>query len=394
MKVPIARATFDESEESCLLETLRSGWIVQGSRVASFEKIFSQRVDSPHAIAVSNCTSALHLSLVALGIGPGDEVVIPSFTFVATANAVEHAGARPVFCDVNPLTFNMDPGHLGDCISQKTKAVIPVHQFGLAADMEPIVSLCAEQGIKIVEDAACGLGSLYKGQHVGSFGDAACFSFHPRKIITTAEGGMITLTDDQIAVLLRSMRDQGASASSYGRHTSLEAKLFPEFNVLGYNYRMTDLQAALGIVQMEKLDGILNRRKEKALVYNRELGDMPGIRLPFVANGFEHNYQSYVITFTGGREAFSDPQEIMELRKERNGLMETLESKGVSTRPGAPAVHNLGYYRKRYETNEATLLNSLFCESATIALPLFHGMKDEEQGYVMDVLREAVSKTC
>ena len=390
MKVPIVKLSFDESEEKLLLETLRSRWIVQGKRVAQFETMFSECVGASCSVAVSNCTTALHLSLAAMGIGPGDEVVVPSFTYVATANAVEHTGARTVFCDVEPDTFNMDPRSLRDRISERTRAVIPVHLFGLAADMDPILHICKEHELQVVEDAACGLGATYRGKHVGILGDTGCFSFHPRKLITTAEGGMITLQNESLAERLRSMRDHGASASDFARHASSKPVLLPDFDVLGYNYRMTDLQGALGVAQMGKLDRILDGRRMRAVAYREKLGDVDCIKLPHVPEGFEHSYQSFVIVYTGGDGDFMDPAGLPERRKKRDQLIADMESLGVSTRQGTHAVHALGYYRKKYHLKPEDLIRSLACESLTIALPIYDRMTDEEQDHVVQSLRTAL----
>jgi len=392
MKIPIAKPFFDACEEELLLETLRSGWVVQGRRVAGFEELFSRTTGAGHAVAVSNCTTALHLCLAALGIGPGDEVIVPSFTYVATANAVEHTGARAVFCDIDPATFNMDVASLRRRITGRTRAVIPVHLFGLAADMDAIVPLCRERGLRIVEDAACGLGATYHGRHVGTFGDAGCFSFHPRKIVTTGEGGMITLEDADLDALLRSMRDHGASASDFLRHTGSKSALLPEFNVLGYNYRLTDLQAAIGLAQMAKLDSILALRRARAERYRRALQGLPGIRLPAVPDGLTHSYQSFVITCTWGFEGFPDGVSWQELKAKRDRVIEELEESGVSTRQGTHAVHALGYYRKKVALPDESLPNSRLCESATIALPLYPQMSDEEQDQVVDSLLRVLGR--
>jgi perosamine synthetase len=195
MRIPITKPFFGEEERKAILEPLESGWIVQGPKVAQFENLFAEFTGVPYAIATTSCTTALHLSLIAMGIGPGDEVILPSFTFVATANAIEYTGATPVFCDIDLNTFNIDVKEVPKKVTEKTKAIIPVHLFGLSADMKPILKIAEQHGLRVIEDAACGLGSYYDGRHVGTFGDSGCFSFHPRKAITTGEGGMITAED-------------------------------------------------------------------------------------------------------------------------------------------------------------------------------------------------------
>ncbi|UCD16791.1 MAG: DegT/DnrJ/EryC1/StrS family aminotransferase, partial [Candidatus Zixiibacteriota bacterium] len=335
MKVPITRTFFDQRDFELVLEPLRNGWIAQGAFVEQLEDRFSKYVGAPHAIAVTSGTSALHLAMVALDIGPGDEVLVPAFTWIATANAVEYVGAKPVFCDIDPGSFNIDVAQLESKITDRTRAVIPVHLFGLPAEMEAILTLAEKYGLAIVEDAACGLGAYYEEQHVGNFGKTGCFSFHPRKAITTGEGGMLTTADDEIDNLLRALRNHGASLSGFARHESKRTFLLSEYRHLGFNYRMTDLQGALGVAQMEKIDWIQKQRRSRAAVYDELLGNETFLRLPHCPDNMTHAYQAYVCLYQPKK---ASPETLQELNEQRNNVMVALEEKGISTRQGTHAV--------------------------------------------------------
>ncbi len=381
MKIPVTRPFFDDCERETLASILDSGWVVQGSMVAEFERLFSIFTGAGFAIATTSCTTALHLSLVAAGIGPGHEVIVPSFTFVATANAVEHAGAKPVFCDIDPDTFNMAAEDVERLISGKTRAIIPVHLFGLCADMDGIMEIATEHGVTVIEDAACAMGSLYRGQHAGGFGLTGCFSFHPRKVVTTGEGGMIITNDMAADKLLRSLRDHGASMSDLERGKT-GVSLLPLYDSLGYNYRMTDLQGALGVCQMKKVEWVLEERKKRAEIYNESLTEVEWLKTPVVPDGFTHSYQSYVCMIDKG--CFHES--IEDANRFRNGLMERLERKGIATRQGTHAVHTLGYYRGKYAFEERDLPCSLEADRLSLALPIYPQMTDEEQEYVIKQL--------
>ena len=241
---------------------LESGWVTQGPKVKAFEELFAEKHRVKNALAVTSCTTGLHLALAALEIGPGDEVIVPSFTWVATANVVLYCGAKPVLCDIDLTTFNLDPKAVKKKITPKTKAIIAVHLFGLCADMDAIKE--AAPGIPIVEDAACASGAFYKDQPAGGLGDVACFSFHPRKSITTGEGGMVTTNNDQLAEQMNMLRNHGASISEEQRHHGPKPYILPDFNLLGFNYRMTDLQGAVGLVQLEKMEQFISERQRWA----------------------------------------------------------------------------------------------------------------------------------
>ena len=264
MNIPIAKTNLTETEVNAVLEPLRSGWLVQGPKVREFEEKWSDFTGAKHSIAVTSCTSGLHLSLAALGFEQDDEAIVPAFTWISTANVIEHQGGKVVFCDIDLNTFNLDPVQLESKITNRTKAILPVHLFGLPAEMDSILKLANKYGLLVLEDAACGFGSKYKHQHVGTFGDAGCFSFHPRKAITTGEGGMITTNDDVLAGKLRRLRDHGAAMTDLQRHQGLKPYLLADHPIAGYNQRMTDLQGALGLAQMERADEILEERKTLA----------------------------------------------------------------------------------------------------------------------------------
>ncbi|MCP4922466.1 MAG: DegT/DnrJ/EryC1/StrS family aminotransferase, partial [bacterium] len=272
-KIPIAIPSLGEEEWQAMREPLLSGWITQGPKVSEFEKKFAQEHQVRHALATTSCTTALHLGLEALGIGPGDEVIVPAFTWVATANVVLYCGATPVFCDVDTDTFNIKVEDIASKITSKTKAIIPVHLFGLCANMDAIREIIPSH-VKILEDAACAAGAFYKDRPAGSLGDMAAFSFHPRKSITTGEGGMLTTNDSGLAQSSEIMRNHGAEVSEEVRHSSPRPHMLPDFKTLGFNYRMTDLQAAIGLVQLEKLHSFILERQKWADYYKDSLKEL------------------------------------------------------------------------------------------------------------------------
>lgn len=371
MNIPITKPFFDDAEANAVAEVLKSGWLVQGPKVKEFEEKFAQFVGAKHAIAVTSCTTALHLSLAALGIGEGDEVIVPAFTFVATANACEYQKAKPVFVDIDLRTFNIDPAKIEAAITPKTKAIIPVHLFGLSADMEPITAIAKKYNLKVIEDAACGFGSFYKNKHVGAFGDTGCFSLHPRKAITCGEGGVITTNSDEAAELLRSLRDHGSSMSDLARHKQ-GLPMLPEYNRLGYNYRLTDLQGAVILEQMKKAEKILNERKRRAEIYDEALKNSEKFKIPFVYDDSIHSYQSYVLTMKSGAS--------------RDEIADKLIKEGIGIRQGTHSVPHLGYYRQKYGYTDADFPNSFKAEKQTMTIPLFATMTDEEQRFVIQSL--------
>ncbi|MCC6865839.1 MAG: DegT/DnrJ/EryC1/StrS family aminotransferase [Ignavibacteria bacterium] len=383
MNIPIAKTVFTDSEFEKIIIPLKTGWVVQGPFVREFEQKWCNYTGIKNSVAVSNCTTALHLSLSALGIGPGDEVIVPSFTWVATANAVEYNGAKAVLCDIDLDTFNIDVLNLQKLITKKTKAIIPVHLFGLSAEMNEINKIANENNIFIIEDAACGFGSRYFDKHVGSFGATGCFSFHPRKAITTGEGGMITTNNDDLAAKLRSMRDHGASVSDHQRHLGNKPYLLPDFPYLGYNYRMTDIQASIGSSQMERANKIHEERVKIADMYDNLINEISWLQKPFRNKNYTHGFQSYVCLF--------NPEKIKNntesVNAQRNKFMEFLQNKGISTRPGTHSVHMLSYYKSKYGYKNTDYINSYIAASCSIAFPLFPGLKEDEFNYIAETLK-------
>lgn len=385
MKVPIARTSLTETEMQSVLDPLRSGWLVQGPKVREFEEKWSAFTGAKHSVAVTSCTTALHLSLAALGFGPGDEAIVPAFTWIATANIVEHLGGKVIFCDVNLNTFNLDVYQLAQKITHRTKAVLPVHLFGLSADMTPINQLAQQHGLWVVEDAACGFGARYHRQHVGTLGDAGCFSFHPRKAITTGEGGMITTQNAALAEKLRRLRDHGAAVSDLQRHLGARPYLLADHPDAGYNQRMTDLQAALGASQMDRAEAIVAERQRLAKIYDEAFASLPWLKTPTHIDGLEHGYQSYACLFAP--EPIT-PKSILRINHVRNAWMDRLQQAGIATRPATHAVHMLSFYRAKYRLKPDDFPNAWAANDCSVALPLFHGMTEVEQGFVIQQVQE------
>jgi dTDP-4-amino-4,6-dideoxygalactose transaminase len=384
MKIPISKTSFTQEEFKAVLKPLETGWVVQGPYVQEFEKKWCNFTGAKHSIAVTNCTTALHLSLAALKIGYGDEVIVPSFTWIATANSVESSGAKPVFCDIIQNTFNIDYTKLENLINNKTKAIIPVHLFGLSADMDPIIEIANRHKLFIIEDAACGFASKYKGVHTGNFGNAGCFSFHPRKALTTGEGGMITTNDDVLASKLRSMRDHGASISDHQRHFGNKPYLLSDYPYLGFNYRMTDIQASLGSSQMDRAVKIYEERKRIADAYNSALKSIEWLKLPYQNEHYVHGYQAYVCLFAPKEITIQNAESI---KNERNKFMEYLQENGISTRPGTHAVHLQMYYVRKYNIKSIDFPVSYISDSCSVAFPLYCGMQDEEINFVIEKIK-------
>ncbi len=385
MKIPISQPYFGEEERRALLEPLETGWVVQGPKVAEFERRFAEYTGAPFALATTSCTTALHLSLVALGVSPGDEVIVPAFTWVATANVVEMQGARPVFVDIELDTFNIEVSQIERAITARTKAIMPVSLFGASAPMQPIMDIARKYDLKVVEDDACAVGARYHGHHAGTLADIACFSFHPRKAITTGEGGMVITSDQPIADQIRSLRDHGASKSDLARHLGARSYLLPDFNVVGYNYRMTDLQGALGVAQMARLEWILQQRIRLARCYDAALSGLSWLRPPVLPKDCCHGYQAYVCLFQPESPNIGN---VARLNAQRNALMDKLEVDGIATRPGTHAVHMLGFYRDKYGIKAEDYPNALLADQLTLTLPLYAQMTPEEQQYVIASLQE------
>lgn len=372
--IQISLPATGEDEWQAVREPIMSGWLTQGPKVAAFEKAFAARHQVKHALATTSCTTALHLILSAMGIGPDDEVIVPAFTWVATANVVLYCGATPVLVDVDRKTYNIDPADLSRKLTPKTKAIIAVHLFGLCADIDAIKAVAP--GIPIVEDAACAAGSAYMGKPAGTLGIAAAFSFHPRKSITTGEGGMVTTNDGALAERCDQLRNHGASISEEQRHRGPRPYLLPEFNLLGFNYRMTDLQGAVGLVQLKRLDEFIDERGRWAEFYRAELSSIPWLRMPAVPAGSRHGWQSFV--------CYVNPD---LAPMPRNELMEKLQARGISTRPGTHAVHMLGYYRDRFGLTPDDFPGARDCDRHSMAIPLHNRMSEGDYGYVVDALK-------
>ncbi len=386
-QVPIARTQLTEEEIQSVLGPLRSGWLVQGPKVREFEAKWSAFTGARHSIAVTSCTSALHLSLAGLGFGPGDEAIVPAFTWIATANVVEHLGGKVVFCDIDLNTFNIDVAAIEEKIGPRTKAILPVHLFGLPANMDAILQIAARHKLWVVEDAACGFGTRIGETHVGTFGHTGNFSFHPRKAITTGEGGMITTNDDALAEKLRRLRDHGATQSDLQRHLGARPYLLADHVDAGYNQRMTDFQAALGSAQMDRAADIVAERQRLARVYDEAFAGLPWLRTPAHPVNGAHGYQSYACLF---RPTEVSAGAIKAVNDQRNQWMDLLLKAGVSTRPATHAVHMLTFYREKYGLTPESFPNAHAANDCSISLPLFHGMTASEQDHVI----ECVLRSC
>jgi dTDP-4-amino-4,6-dideoxygalactose transaminase len=385
--IPITKAIFDETDLALIQEPLKSGWVVQGPFVRDFEARFSEFTGAKHSVASSSCTTALHIAVAALGLKPGDEVLVPGFTWIATANCVEYMGAKPVFVDIDLKTFNIDPDQIEAKITPRTKGIIPVHLFGLSADMSRVMEIAKKHKLWVVEDAACGFDTWFQGKHVGTFGEFGAFSFHPRKAITTGEGGMITTADDTLDALARSLRDHGATRSDFQRHHQKASFLLAEYPHVGYNFRMTDIQGALGVAQMQKAKRIMASRREGAARYDELLEGLPWLQLPFRHKDYVHGYQSYVCLFEPANATLGAHEAAFE---RRNAVMAALEEQQIITRQGTHSAAHTKFYADTYGITPKDLPNSYIAERLTLTLPLYAGMTAEETGQVCDALQRAV----
>jgi perosamine synthetase len=372
--IPIAIPSMGEEEWHACKEPIEKGWLTQGPKVKQFEDLFAEMHNVKKALAVSNCTTALHLALLACGVGEGDEVIVPAFTWVATANAVLYCNATPVFIDIDTNTFNIDMTKLKDKVTPKTKAIIPVHLFGLCADVDYIKKNFPN--LKIVEDGACAAGASLHGKPAGSLGDVGCFSFHPRKSVTCGEGGMLTTNDEAISAHLDMLRNHGGSISEEQRHHGAKPYLLAAYDIVGYNYRMTDLQGAVGFVQLKKLNGFIEERNKWAEYYSAQLADVPWLRTPVVPEGYKHGWQSYVTFVDESKAPMS-----------RNEMMEVLQQKGISTRPGTHAVHMLGAYVQRYGFKPQDFPGAYAADQYSMAIPLHNKMVREDYDYIIKALK-------
>ena len=367
--VALSQPAVGEAEWRALREPLDSGWLTQGPKVAEFEEAFATRHGVAHAVAVTSGTTALHLALAALGIGPGDQVIVPAFTWVASANAVLYVGATPVVVDVDPHTYNLDVEAVRAAITDKTRAVIAVHLFGLCVDVTALRDVLPER-VLIVEDAACAAGADLRGESAGSLGELGCFSFHPRKSITTGEGGMVTTDDAELARRMRSLRNHGAQVGAPAGPAAMA-----DITDLGFNYRMTDLQAAIGLVQLEKLDGFIDERDRWARWYMDELAGIEWLATPIVSNGCRHAWQAFVTVVDAAAPV------------KRDTLMERLASRGIATRPGTHALSELSFYRNHVGLDPARYAVATRLHHQSMAIPLHNRMCEADFEHVVENLR-------
>ena len=381
INIPISKTILKENDINSVSETLRSGWLVQGENVADFENKWCEFTGAAHSVAVTSCTSALYLSLASLNFTFEDEAIVPAFTWISSANVVEHLGGKVKFCDIDINTFNLDPTKLESCITSKTKVIIVVHLFGLSAEMDEIIKIANKYKLKIVEDAACGFGSLYKKKHVGNFGYTGCFSFHPRKALTTGEGGMITTNDNVLAKKLRILRDHGAHITDYQRHYGSKPYQLAEYPEAGFNLRMTDFQAALGSSQMNRAKEILEERSFIGKTYNKLFENLHWLKVPEYNKKFVHGYQSYPCILMPEEITIKS---IKDINKKRNQFMEYLQEIGISTRPATHAVHMLEYYKKKYKLKPEDFPNAYAANDCSISFPLYNGLTLDEQNYIVE----------
>jgi len=393
MNIPITKTIFGQEEAEAIVKPLETGWVVQGPNVAKFQEMFSDFTGAKYSHATTSCTTALHLGLEAMGLGRGDKVIVPSFTYVASANSVEYTGAEVVFCDINLRTFNMDETKLEALIKSDSaiKAIMPVNLFGLCSDMPFIMELAKRYNLKVIEDSACGFDGWIGEKHSGTFGDVGCFSFHPRKSICTGEGGMLITNDDTLANVVSQLKDHGASKSDLQRHKEKGGSLLPDFTMRGYNYRMTDMQGALGVCQMNKKEYIMNGRRDVASKYDIALKDVAELITPYIPETYKHGFQSYVCIFSDGEDISNlTKEQIDRINIKRNIFMEKLEDKNIATRQGTHAVHTLGYYKDKNGFKDEDFLMSYAGDRLSIAIPLYAGMSDEEFDYVISSMKEAL----
>ena len=373
--IPITIPFMDDEEKRLAGEAIASGWVAQGPMVGRFEELVAAYTGAKHAVAVSSCTAALHVTLVALRIGPGDEVIVPSLSFIASANAVRHAGALPVFVDIDPTTYNIDPARIEAAITGATRAIMPVHQIGLSCEMDAIRAIAKKHNLLIIEDGACAIGSLYRGKRLGGESPAFAMSFHPRKVITTGEGGMVLTNDAALERKLRLLRHHGMSVSDLDRHKA-GGLVTESYELVGYNYRMSDVQAALGVAQMAKLDYILERRRTLADRYSQAFSHAKGLAIPREPDYARHNWQSYM------------PRVTSEAKITRDGLMARLLARGIATRRGIMAIHRELAYKAiplRHPLPETERAND-----ECIILPLYPSMTESQQNRVIEQVLAAV----
>ncbi|MEN9347542.1 MAG: hypothetical protein RLZZ77_1053 [Bacteroidota bacterium] len=375
MKIPVAKPFLSTEEAQLAYDTILTNWVTQGPRVAEFEEKFAAYVGTEYAVAVSNCTTGLHLAMIVAGVGAGDEVICPSMSYIATANAIMYVGATPVFAEVNPVTYNIDVADAERKITPKTKAILIVHQIGMPADIDAFRALCDKHQLILIEDAACAAGSSYKGKKIGSHSDLVCFSFHPRKVITTGDGGMVTTHREDWYNRLKLLRQHGMSVNDRTRHLS-DKVIIEDHLEVGFNYRLTDIQAAVGIKQLERLDGLVSERRRIAELYHAAFADIPFIRLPKEEEGYFTTYQSYSIYL------------LADCPIERNQLMQELLDVGIATRRGVMTSHRESAYKDRMPGLKLPVSEE--ASDRSIIIPLYVPMSQEEIDYVIHHIRRCL----
>ncbi len=368
VRIPISKPLVGQLEHERVKSVLDSGWLTQGEETFEFERLVASYCGAKHAVAMNSATTALHVALLLLGTGHGDEVIVPSYSHIATANAVTYAGAKPVFVDIRRSTYNLDERRLGEAITEHTKAIIVVHQVGLPVDLRAVSAIAQRHGLRVVEDAACALGSLYEGRRIGGHGNIAVLSFHPRKVITTGEGGMVLTDDPELAEMARSLASHGESVLDVHRHNAMRPTT-EEFPRVGFNYRMTNIQGAIGVGQMSRLDGILASRRALAHRYTCSLKEVPGVEVPVEPDGHVPNYQSYMVRVTP------------ETGTTRDRVMMGLREAGIATRPGITSIHRQPPYR--VQADRATLQETERALEEVLILPLYPQLAEEEQDEVI-----------
>lgn len=375
--IPISKPFLTEEEAQQAYDTILSGWITQGPKVTEFEKNIAEYVGTKYAVAVSNCTTALHLAMLVSEISAGDEVICPSLSYIATANAIKYVNAIPVFAEINPLTYNLDIDDVERKITKKTKAILLVHQIGMPADIDEFSSLAKKYNLKIIEDAACAVGSSYKGKKIGNHSDLVCFSLHPRKVITTGDGGFITTNREDYYERLKLLRQHGMSVNDRERHVSKKV-IFENHLEIGYNYRLTDIQASVGIKQLEKLDWIVSERRKIAHKYHEAFKNISYLKIPQEENGYYSNYQSYSIYLEKNCPI------------SRNELMQQMLNFGIATRRGIMTIHREIAYKKEFQNISLPITENVSDNS--ILLPLFVPMSESDFDYIVSKFLEIILK--
>jgi perosamine synthetase len=374
--IPIAIPVLEEEEADAARQVVLSGWVSQGPQVAAFEKEFAALVGAPYACAVSNCTAALHLALLALDVGPDDEVITPSHSFIATANCIRYCGATPVFVDIDPTTYNLDPDRVAEAITPRTRAILAVHQMGMPCDLKALIDLADKHGISLIEDAACAAGSQIningRWDLIGRpHGHIACFSFHPRKVITTGEGGMLTTSNPEIDSKVRLWRQHSMSVTDTVRHGSRQV-IFENYLDVGFNYRMTDVQAAIGRKQLVRLADLVARRRALVGRYNDLLRDIEGLRLPLEMSWARSNWQSYCVQLPD--------------RVDQMTVMQNLLDQGIATRRGIMCAHREAPYQNEEKRHD--LRQSEFAQDRSILLPIYAQMTEDDLELVARSVRK------